>query len=104
MPSASKGITVVAAALIAALPAWAVEPARYSPDAGPHKVLTVDQLILHDSARHKDVRVKIYYPDGPGAVSRHRLLPRRIRFARSLLGAGRVLGQLRLCEHSSFAR
>ena len=67
MSGASRRIAVVALTLIAALPAWAaVEPARYSPDAGPHKVLTVDQLILHDSARHKDVRVKIYYPDGSG--------------------------------------
>ena len=67
MSGASRRIAVVALTLIAALPAWAaVEPARYSPDAGPHKVLTVDQFILHDSARHKDVRVKIYYPDGSG--------------------------------------
>jgi len=59
-------IVALALVLIAAVPGWAVEPARYSPDAGTHKVLTVKQLILHDSARHKDLRVKIYYPDGPG--------------------------------------
>jgi len=29
-------------------------------------VLTVDHLVLHDSARSKDVPLKIYYPDGPG--------------------------------------
>lgn len=46
--------------------AFAVEPAHYSPDAGPNKVRTIDQLVLHDSARQKDVKVKIYYPDGGG--------------------------------------
>jgi predicted dienelactone hydrolase len=42
------------------------DPAGYSPDAGPHKVLTIDQLALHDSKRGKDVPIKIYYPDGLG--------------------------------------
>jgi predicted dienelactone hydrolase len=66
MRSARKWVAVVALAVIAPVPGWTVEPARYSPDAGPHKVLTADRFILHDSARHKDVRVKIYYPEGPG--------------------------------------
>lgn len=62
-----KGRLAAAAILSTmAMSGLAVEPARYSPDAGPHKVRTVDQLTLHDSAREKDVPVKIYYPDGPG--------------------------------------
>jgi predicted dienelactone hydrolase len=40
--------------------------ADYTPAAGPHKIQTVDELVLHDSARGKDVKIKIYYPDGPG--------------------------------------
>ena len=54
------------AVLTVATTTFAVEPARYSPDAGPHKVLTVEHLVLHDPARDKDVLVKIYYPDGEG--------------------------------------
>ena len=58
----------VAAAVVVtmALPAFAVEPARYSPDAGPYRVLTVDHLVLHDFARNKDLPLKIYYPEGVG--------------------------------------
>jgi len=55
-------------ALVAAVlsSGFAEEANRYNPDAGPHKVMTVDALVLHDSARGKDVPLKIYYPDGPG--------------------------------------
>ena len=49
-----------------AVAAFAVEPARYSADAGPYRVLAVDRVVLHDSARNKDVLVKIYYPNSPG--------------------------------------
>ena len=49
-----------------AVAAFAVEPARYSADAGPYRVLTVDRVVLHDSARNKDVLVKIYHPNSPG--------------------------------------
>jgi len=66
MRSARTSIVAAAVLVTAAVPGWTVGPARYSPEAGPHKVQTVRQLILHDSARHKDVRVKIYYPDGSG--------------------------------------
>ena len=38
----------------------------YEPDAGPHKVLTVGELILHDDKRGKDLPLKIYYPDAAG--------------------------------------
>jgi predicted dienelactone hydrolase len=61
-----KLVAAQAIAVMIAVGAWAVEPARYSTDTGPHNVQTVDQLVLHDSAREKDVPVKIYYPDGPG--------------------------------------
>lgn len=60
-----KGLVVILA-LIAATAAFAAAPAPYSPDRGPHKVLTIDQIVLHDSARNKDIPLKIYYPDGPG--------------------------------------
>jgi dienelactone hydrolase len=33
---------------------------------GPYRVLTIDQLVLHDAARNKDVPLKIYYPDAKG--------------------------------------
>jgi len=39
---------------------------QYSPASGPYKVLTVDNIALHDSARNKDIPLKIYYPDGAG--------------------------------------
>jgi predicted dienelactone hydrolase len=39
---------------------------QYSPTSGPYKVHTVDAIALHDSARRKDIPIKIYYPDGVG--------------------------------------
>jgi len=42
--------------------AWA----QYSPSSGPYRVLTVDRIVLHDSARNKDLPLKIYYPDAVG--------------------------------------
>ncbi len=59
-------VKMIALALALTLTAWAAEPAQYSPDAGLYKVLTVKQMVLHDAARHKQVRLKIYYPEGPG--------------------------------------
>ncbi len=44
----------------------AAAPAQYDPRHGPHKVLTVDEIVLHDSSRGKDIPLKIYYPDGAG--------------------------------------
>ena len=44
----------------------AAEIALYSAEVGPHKVLTVDHLVLHDAARNKDVPVTVYYPEAPG--------------------------------------
>jgi predicted dienelactone hydrolase len=44
----------------------AAQTLLYDPNLGPNKVRTVDQLVLHDAARNKDVPVKIYYPEGPG--------------------------------------
>ena len=46
--------------------AYATEPARYSPDSGPYQVLTVDQVVVHDAARGRDVPLKVYYPQGAG--------------------------------------
>jgi len=54
------------AALLALVLAVAAQAAEYSAERGPHQVLTVEQVSLHDSARHKDLRLKIYYPEGPG--------------------------------------
>jgi predicted dienelactone hydrolase len=42
------------------------EAPRYSPKAGPLRVLAIDQLALHDPARKKDLSVKIYYPEATG--------------------------------------
>ena len=39
---------------------------QYSPASGPYKVLTVENIALHDSARNKDIPIKIYYPDSAG--------------------------------------
>ncbi len=40
--------------------------AQYTPDAGSYKVSTVDGLVLHDTARGKDIPLKICYPQGAG--------------------------------------
>jgi predicted dienelactone hydrolase len=48
------------------LSASAAAALPYSPSSGQHKVLTIDQIVLHDSARNKDLPLKIYYPDAPG--------------------------------------
>jgi predicted dienelactone hydrolase len=34
--------------------------------AGPQRVLTVEQIVLHDSTRNKELPLKIYYPDAAG--------------------------------------
>lgn len=39
---------------------------QYSPAAGPYKVLTADNIALHDLARKKYIPIKIYYPDAAG--------------------------------------
>ncbi len=56
-------IAVVATAALAA----AAQSAQYHPDSGPHKVLTVERIVLHDAERNKDVPLKIYYPQGSGS-------------------------------------
>lgn len=53
-------------ALACAQAALAQSLSPYNPQTGPFRVLTVDRLLLHDSARGKYLPVKIYYPDGPG--------------------------------------
>ncbi len=37
------------------------------PSSGPYHVLTVDGVVLHDTARRKDLPLKIYYPAGTGS-------------------------------------
>lgn len=58
--------TLLTLLLALSLTSRAAVTQRYDPDKGPNKVRTVDQLVLHDTARNRDVPVKIYYPVGPG--------------------------------------
>ena len=51
---------------LSSVAASTAETPRYNPDAGPNKIRTVTQIMLHDAARNKDVPVKIYYPVGTG--------------------------------------
>jgi predicted dienelactone hydrolase len=53
------GVIVV---FLGSSPAWC----QYSPDSGPYKVLTIENVELHDPARNKTIPVKIYYPSGAG--------------------------------------
>ena len=53
---------VVISSLLCSLAAWG----QYQPSSGPYRVLTVEGLVLHDTARNKDLPLKIYYPDAPG--------------------------------------
>jgi dienelactone hydrolase len=39
---------------------------QYAPTSGPDKVLTVENIVLHDPARNKNIPIKIYYPAGIG--------------------------------------
>jgi predicted dienelactone hydrolase len=39
---------------------------QYGPAPGPYKVLTIDNLVLHDPARNKNIPIKVYYPAGVG--------------------------------------
>ncbi|MCU1296443.1 MAG: hypothetical protein JWO91_721 [Acidobacteriaceae bacterium] len=39
---------------------------EYAPSSGPYKVLTIENVVLHDPARNKNIPVKIYYPAGLG--------------------------------------
>jgi len=60
-------ITTVLAAVVAfTVTGTATDHTQYTADAGPRKIRTVDQIVLHDSVRNKDVPVKIYYPVGAG--------------------------------------
>ena len=57
-------IAFVMAALLSTV--VASDMAHYSAESGRYKVVTVDELVLRDTKRSKDVPVKIYYPDAPG--------------------------------------
>lgn len=55
--------TIVALGIVlASLTAWSEQ----GPSAGPYPVLTVEHVVLHDTARNKDLPLKIYYPDARG--------------------------------------
>ncbi len=56
---AGFALVVIAATAFAA-------PRQYVPDRGPLRVLTIDEVVLHDSTRNKDVPIRIYYPQAPG--------------------------------------
>jgi predicted dienelactone hydrolase len=57
-------IAGAAAFLLCSLAAWG-QNQSIAP-AGPYKVLTIARVVLHDSVRHKEIPLKIYYPDAPG--------------------------------------
>jgi hypothetical protein len=40
-----------------------------SPHTGPYRVLTVEHIVLQDDAQHRNIPLKIYYPDAPGPFS-----------------------------------
>jgi predicted dienelactone hydrolase len=59
----------IAGALSLALwsqPAWGHGRPSSDLDPGPYKVLTVEQVVLHDEARNRNIPLKIYYPDAAG--------------------------------------
>ncbi len=41
-------------------------PTAYRPAEGPYDFLTVTDIALHDAARHKDLHVRVQYPDAAG--------------------------------------
>ena len=43
-------------------PVWS----EYTPTSGPYKVLTIENILLHDPARNKTIPIKIYYPSAAG--------------------------------------
>jgi predicted dienelactone hydrolase len=46
--------------------AWPGDPLAARLQAGPYRVLTVQHIVLHDEARHRNIPLKIYYPDAAG--------------------------------------
>jgi predicted dienelactone hydrolase len=46
--------------------AWGHDPPSSRLDAGPYGVLTAEHIVLHDDARHRNIPLKIYYPDAAG--------------------------------------
>jgi len=55
-------IAFVLATLFLSMPVWS----QQDPMAGPYRVLTAEHIVLHDTARNKEIPLKIYYPDGRG--------------------------------------
>jgi dienelactone hydrolase len=58
-------IAVLWISLLLSLPGW-TQQGTQDLSVGPYRVLTVEQIVLHDAARNKDLPLKIYYPDGRG--------------------------------------
>ena len=50
----------------ACLSLLAQTPAAYRPAEGPYDILTVTDVVIHDAARHKDLHVRVQYPDAAG--------------------------------------
>lgn len=59
-------LTLAAALLFTITVSSLAEAPQYNPDRGPRRVLLIDELVLHNSAQNKDLRLKIYYPEGAG--------------------------------------
>jgi predicted dienelactone hydrolase len=59
-------IACVSAVLLWSQPAWSLDRPSAGPDTGPYRVLTLEHIVLHDAARHRNIPVKIYYPDAAG--------------------------------------
>ncbi len=39
---------------------------QYGPTSGPYNVLTIENIVMHDPARNKNIPIKIYYPSAVG--------------------------------------
>jgi predicted dienelactone hydrolase len=67
---AGRALRVAIACMLGALPSWRsaagpTSPGR-DPDVGAFRVLTVEGVVLHDDARHRDIPLRIHYPDAAG--------------------------------------
>jgi predicted dienelactone hydrolase len=61
-PPISTAITAVIFIFLWSSTAWC----QYGPTSGPYKVLTIENIELHDAKRNKNLPIKIYYPAAIG--------------------------------------
>ncbi len=61
-----RRLLIVLALLPLSLAARAEESVAYKLAAGPFAVQTVDDLVIHDAQRKKEIHAKVYYPQGDG--------------------------------------